>query len=161
MQATVREMLEKKGAHIEVLHHPPAYSGVAAARVIGMQPDEVLKAVVLDTHGGHALAVLPASRDIDMHHLRDAVGDAHVHLATENEILRDLPQYELGAVPPFGSLTGMTMYVDGEVLAHPSVAFAGGKQTVTLKGPTAEVFAGEAATVAPLTDRERGAGLSG
>jgi Ala-tRNA(Pro) deacylase len=155
MQATVREMLEKKGAHIEVLHHPPAYSGEVIARVIGIQPDAVLKAIVLDTRGGHALAVLPASRDIDMHRLRDAVGDAHVHLATEKEIRRDLPEYELGAVPPFGSLTGMTMYVDGEVLAHPSVAFAAGKQTETLKGPTAEVFAGETATVAPLTDWER------
>ena len=155
MITALRDLLERRGAHFEVLHHPPAYSGTEEAQLTGLPAASVVKAIVLDSGGRHALAVLPANRDLDMNRLKAAMGDSHVHLATEAEITQDLPQYELGAVPPFGSLTGMPLYVDGEVLGLETVAFADGVQTETVVAPAAEVFAGERATVALISDWDR------
>jgi prolyl-tRNA editing enzyme YbaK/EbsC (Cys-tRNA(Pro) deacylase) len=64
----------------------------------------VLKAVVLETAGRPALAALPASRRLDMHLVREALGDHHARLATEAEIERDLRGCELRGVPPLGSI---------------------------------------------------------
>jgi prolyl-tRNA editing enzyme YbaK/EbsC (Cys-tRNA(Pro) deacylase) len=59
-------------------------------------------------------------------HVQAAVGDRHVRLATEEELLRDFPGFELGALPPLGSLLGAPLYVDQEVLQHETVVFAAG-----------------------------------
>jgi hypothetical protein len=89
----------------------------------GVEADEVLKTVSLDTASGHALAVNPASRRLQMTLVRRAVGDPHVSLATEDELEHDFPEFELGSLPPLGSLLHVTIYVDTEVMAHDTVVF--------------------------------------
>jgi Uncharacterized conserved protein len=154
MKANVIQELRQMGAHFEVLHHAPSYTSVQGALAVGVAAAEVLKTVVLDTAVGHALAVLPANRDLDMHLVRDAVADSHVHLATEAEIERDLPDYDLGAVPPFGSFAGMPVFVDPEVLSHPTVVFSAGNSTVSIRGQLEEMFAGEPVTIVRLAQRD-------
>jgi Ala-tRNA(Pro) deacylase len=54
--------------------------------------------------GGYALVAVPATGRLDMHLVQAAVGDRRVRLATEEEPRRDFPGFELGALPPLGSL---------------------------------------------------------
>jgi Ala-tRNA(Pro) deacylase len=142
--------LRERGAHFEVVHHAPATDAIEESHLLGMRSEDVLKTIILDTMAGHALAVLPASRRLDMDLLREALGDRHVRLASEGEIVRDCPGCELGGLPPLGSLLAMPVYMDSEVLAHRVVAFAAGTQTDSVKGPTEELFQGEQLVVAPI-----------
>ena len=82
---------------------------------------------------GYALMAVPATGRLDMHLVQAAVGDPHVRLATEEELLRDFPGIELGALPPLGSLLGAPLYVDQEVLQHETVVFAAGSQTESVQ----------------------------
>jgi Ala-tRNA(Pro) deacylase len=151
--------LERRGAHFKLIHHAPTADGMQEAIALGLPADEVLKAVVLETEGHPVLAILPASRRLDMHRVREAVGDGHARLATEAEIERDLPGCELGGVPPLGSVLHAPAYVDPEVLGHRTVAFAAGTQTDSVEGDTEEMFTGEMVTVAPISaPREARAG---
>ena len=63
---------------------------------------------------------------------------------------RDFPDFELGAVPPLGSLLGVPTYVDPEVMAHETVVFAG-SQRESVKIRTAALFDDESITVVPLS----------
>ncbi|MGH2652116.1 MAG: YbaK/EbsC family protein, partial [Actinomycetota bacterium] len=81
----------------------------------------------------------------------NAVGAKHVRLATEEEIEKDFPGYELGAMPPLGSLHGTPTYVDPEVMRHDTVVFAAGAQTESVKVRTEDLFRDEPVTIAPLT----------
>ena len=107
-----------------MLPHRQAYTSVDEARALGIDADEVLKTLAVRTGSGYALMVIPASCRLDLHLAREALGDNHARLATEEELGRDFGGYQLGALPPLGALIGAEVYVDSEVLRHEIVAFA-------------------------------------
>lgn len=152
MYSQVVRALNERGAHFEILHHRPAGSGLQEAVALGIPADDVVKTVVLRTRRGAAVAVLPAGRRLDLELVRDATGDGRTRLATEAEIEAALPDCELGAVPPLGSVLYAPVYVDPEVLRHPVVAFAAGTRTESVKGPTEELFSGETVTITPISE---------
>jgi Ala-tRNA(Pro) deacylase len=155
--SVVTEHLEHRGIAFELIPHQQAYTSTEEARALGVDAGEVLKTLAVRTSSGYALAVIPASRRLDLHLVRDALGDRHARLATEEELGRDFGDYQLGALPPLGVLVGARVYVDPEVLRHDTVAFAAGTQTESVKLPTEELFGGEQATTVPLVRRsERG-----
>ena len=147
----VSDHLQQRGVSFEVIPHPQAFTSIEEANALGIAADEVLKTVVLNTGTAHALVVIPASRRLDMNLVRDAVGDPHTRLATEDEIQHDFANVELGAVPPLGSLSGASTYVDPEVMTHDTVVFAAGRQTESVKVRTEDLFSGETVTVRPLS----------
>ena len=155
--SVVTEHLEQRGIAFELIPHQQAYTSTEEAQTLGVDAGEVLKTLAVRTSSGYALAVIPASRRLDLHLVRDALGDRHARLATEEELGRDFADYQLGALPPLGVLVGARVYVDPEVLRHNTVAFAAGTQTESVKLPTEELFGGEQATTVPLIRRsERG-----
>ena len=150
--SVVTDRLTKLGVSYEVIPHEQAYTSIDEALALGISADEVVKTIVLDTPSGHALAVIPGSRRLDISAAETALGTKHVRLATEEEIEKDFPGYELGALPPLGSLHGATpTYVDPEVMQHDTVVFAAGTQTESVKVRTEDLFRNEPVTTAPLT----------
>jgi prolyl-tRNA editing enzyme YbaK/EbsC (Cys-tRNA(Pro) deacylase) len=83
--------------------------------------------------------------------VEQVVGDKHVHLATEQEIERDLPGIQLGSLPPLGGLLKAHAYVDPDVMKHETIVFAAGAQTESIKARTEELFRDESVTVAKIT----------
>ncbi len=101
--APLIDALDKAGATYELLEHPRTDRAVAEAEVLGISPTEVAKTIVVATTAGNVRAVLPASERLDMHKLRTFVdGGKETHLLTEEDLVREYPQFELGAVPPVG-----------------------------------------------------------
>jgi Ala-tRNA(Pro) deacylase len=147
----VTDQLTERGVPYEVIQHEQAYTSTDEALALGLSADEVVKTIVLDTGSGHALAVIPGSRRLNIGAAKRAVGAKHVRLATEEEIEKDFPGYELGALPPLGSLHGAPTYVDPEVMRHDSLVFAAGTQTESVKVRAEDLFRNEPVTVAPLT----------
>lgn len=157
----VSEDLEKRGVTFEATSHPETYTSVDEARALGIAADEVLKAVMLNTASGYRLAVVPASRRLDMKLVEKALGDKHARLATEQELELDFPGYELGALPPLGSLLSVPTYVDPEVMEHEMIVFAAGSRTDSVKVRTKDLFRDEPVSISPLTrhpeeEEERG-----
>ena len=116
-----------------MLPHRQAYTSIDQARALGVDAGGVLKTLALRTESRYALLVIPASRRLDLHLAREAVGDHQARLATEEELVRDFAGYELGALPPLAGLVDAEVYVDPEVLRHDTDAFAAGTQTESVK----------------------------
>lgn len=147
---TVPEHLEQLGIRFRVLPHARTTSAMGEALSLGIDPDEVAKAVVLDVDAGHVLAIVPASRKVDVDLVRQALGEDHVHLASETEVAEDFPEYELGALPPIPSLLHVPVVIDPSVLSHQQVTFAAGSQHASVQADTDEVFTGASVTIAPI-----------
>lgn len=145
------EYLEKKGIPFEAIAHDKAFTTIDEARAIGIDAHQVVKTLLLDTKSGHRLVVIPGDRRLDMRLVEETVGDRHAHLATEQEIERDYPGFELGCLPPLGGLLDAPVFVDGEILRQETVVFAAGSQTEAVKARTEDVFGGGDVTVARLT----------
>jgi Ala-tRNA(Pro) deacylase len=146
----VTEHLQARGVPFESIAHQQAYTSIAEAKALGIDAGEVLKTVAVRVAGGYALMAVPAVWHLDMHLVQAAVGDRDVRLATEQELRRDFPGIELGALPPLGSLLDAPLYVDQDVLQHETVVFAAGSQTESVQVRTADLVQHEQVTTAPL-----------
>lgn len=148
-KALAIELLKAKQIRFEILQHKTTFTAQDEAATLHVAEGDVLKTVVLDVGKGHVIAVMPASRKLDMGLVREAVADKHAHLAGEIETARDFPAFELGTLPPLASLTKVPVFVDPEVMQHETVIFAiDHADSVRVK--TVDLFGGEFVTVTPL-----------
>jgi len=106
--------------------HPIAYTAREVAAVEHMPPREVAKTVVYYGDTGFGMTVLPANALVDLMELRQALGMTHLRLATEKELSELFPDSELGAMPPFGNLYGLPVYVDSHLAGQETIAFNAG-----------------------------------
>jgi Ala-tRNA(Pro) deacylase len=91
------------------------------------------KTVVVNLDGRPALAVLPATQKVDLERLRRATGATSIELTDEREFTADFPGCEVGAMPPFGNLYGMDVFVEPRLAADPEIAFNAGSHTELIR----------------------------
>lgn len=153
--STVTEYLADREVEFLAFDHPKAETAAQEAIVLAVAPGEVAKTIVLDTPSGHVVAVLPASRRLDIGLAAKAAGVKHVKLATEAEIGKDFPGFQLGAVPPLAGLLDVPVYVDTELARHETVVFASGRQTESVKMRMADLVEHPRVAIAPLCAPQR------
>jgi Ala-tRNA(Pro) deacylase len=121
----VQQFLNQRHVAFETLDHRPTYNAQRLAQVVHVPGNEVAKAVLLQADDGYVLAVLPATRSVDLERAREAAGARTVELATEPECAECFPDCELGALPPFGSRYGLKTLVDRSLLEDEQIVFEG------------------------------------
>lgn len=127
--ASLKEYLERAGVTYSTITHPVAFTArdaAAAAHVVGR---DFAKTVVVRIDGVLSMIVLPASRRLLLADLREMLGSDDVRLATEAEFRDAFPDCEVGAMPPFGNLYGMRVYVAAALADEPTIAFNAGTHT--------------------------------
>ena len=143
--AGVTAFLERHGVPYEVVEHERTQTAAAEARAAGVPAADVAKTVVLRDDKGLRLAVIPASERLDMHKLRQALASRGLRLVTEQEMADEFDQFEVGAVPPFGSMFNALELVDERLLEHDRILCSGGDhEHAILVDPRDVVQAGEA-----------------
>jgi Ala-tRNA(Pro) deacylase len=130
------------------VEHERTQTAAEEARAAGMPPANVAKTVVLSDKDGLRLAVIPASERLDMHKVKDAFGSRELRLVTEQEMAERFDQFEVGAVPPFGSMFDALELVDERLLGQDRILCSGGDhEHAILVAPRDLVAAGEARVV--------------
>lgn len=122
----LKSFLDREGVRYMTVAHSPAFTAREIAEAAHVSAKEFAKTVVVDIDGRLAMAVLPASEKLDPARLRDAIGAKHVRLALESEFDRHFPGCEPGAMPPFGNLYGMEVFVAPSLSADERIAFNAG-----------------------------------
>ena len=109
----------------DVILHEPTMSSMRTAEVCHISSDRLAKGIVLRCDGGYMLAVLPASRHIELPELRTQLGE-NVGLATEDEITHLFADCARGAVPPIGPCYALDAIIDESINEQPDVYIEGG-----------------------------------
>lgn len=149
-QKDVTVILDEAGVEYELLPHPRTETATAEAEALGVEQANVAKTLVISTPGGYVRAVLAASKRIDLHKLREHLeGGKRIHLATEEDLGRDYPDFELGAVPPFGGSDDRVL-VDSRLADRESVVLEAGSHEQSVRIRTADLLALTRAEVADL-----------
>lgn len=125
----LRRFLDESNVKYVVISHSPAYTAQEIAASAHIPGHELAKTVILKIDGRMAMAVLPASFMIDLEVLREALGAGKVELASEREFEKRFPDCELGAMPPFGNLYDMDVYVAKKLGEDDQIAFNAGSHT--------------------------------
>ena len=125
--AAIAEYLEANGIAFEIVEHTPTMSASAEAEATHHRPSQVAKTVVLRDQRGYVVAVVPASRRLDLHKVRELLGASKtLRFATELEMARDFPAVETGATPPFGPMLPLAEVIDQRLLEEDRILCAGG-----------------------------------
>jgi Ala-tRNA(Pro) deacylase len=129
----LEEYLREQGVGYQLQHHPPAYTarGVAASEHVPGQ--EVAKTVIVIANGRTVMVVLPASYHVQLSKLASALQMSEARLANEAEFGPKFPDCEVGAMPPFGQLYGVEVYVDRTLAEDQSIVFQAGTHTDTMR----------------------------
>jgi Ala-tRNA(Pro) deacylase len=147
-------VLDDSGAPYELLQHPRTESAVAEAEALGIPPADVAKTLVLTTQDGYLRAVLPASARVDLHKLRELRGGGkrHVQLASEADLSRDYPEFDLGAVPPVGGGRRDPVVVDRRLTDRDSVVLEAGSHEKSVRIATSDLLRVTDAQVADICE---------
>ena len=156
----VTRLLDEAGIDFDVLEHPRTESATEEAAALGVRPEEVAKTLVLVASGGNVRAVLAASERIDLQKVAAslAVGGKQVHLASEDNLAYDYPEFELGAVPPFGGRDDRVL-VDERLAGRDSVVVEAGSHDRSVRLKAADLVRVTKAQVADICREEPTAGM--
>lgn len=125
--------LDREHVHYDVLPHPEAFRAVAVAHALKTPEKEMAKVVIVKVEQRFVMAVLPASWQVDLHRLREVFATPHVRLATEDEFKDLFPDCEVGAMPPFGILYGLPVYVDRALTEDEEIVFQAGTHSEAIR----------------------------
>ncbi len=143
--ATLRKFLADKRIQYDVVEHPHAETTYGSARSAHVSADRVAKAVLLKADDGYLLAVLPASRKLDLPFLRSQV-ERDLALAQESELPALFPDCAPGAIPAVGPAYGLDTLVEKCLRAQPELYFEAGdhEELIHVGEPDFEVLLGDA-----------------
>jgi len=116
-----------------IITHSTAYTASEIAASAHIKGKELAKTVIVKIDGGFAMAVLPASFQVDFELLKRATGQNAVTLAREDEFKEKFPDCPVGAMPPFGNLYDMKVFVAERLTEDEEIAFNAGSHTELIK----------------------------
>jgi Ala-tRNA(Pro) deacylase len=129
----LKEFLDSHQVKYITIDHSPAYTAREVASSTFVPRREFAKTIIVKVDDGIAMAVLPASRHVDLHKLASAAGAENVCLASEQEFEALFPGCETGAMPPFGNLYGMVTYVDVMLKEDDEISFNAGTHAQVIR----------------------------
>jgi Ala-tRNA(Pro) deacylase len=129
------EFLDSEGVKYQTINHSPAFTAQEVAALAHVPGKELAKTVMVKVDDEIAMAVLPANERVDLDRLQEATGAKRVELASEREFKELFPECELGAMPPFGNLYGVKVYVDDSLAEDEEIAFNAGTHTELMRLP--------------------------
>ena len=129
----LKEFLDSSGVRYVSIVHSMAYTAQEIAATTHIPGKEIAKTVMVKLDGKMAMAVLPASYKVDFGLLQKAAGVGKVELASEEEFKGIFPECEIGAMPPFGNLYGMDVFVAESLAEDKEISFNAGSHTELIK----------------------------
>lgn len=145
--------LEGAGVSFQLLEHAATEAAAAEARVLGLPPDRIAKTIVL--HDGHAyvVAAITAADRLDLNKLRNVLGASRqLRLASEDEIGREFPSLEIGAVPPFGPVVPAAEVIDSAIAAQRRIICPAGDHRHSVELDPRDLVRITAARVADISE---------
>jgi prolyl-tRNA editing enzyme YbaK/EbsC (Cys-tRNA(Pro) deacylase) len=155
----VTGFLDQAGVDHDLLEHAHTERAADEAAALGIGPEEVAKTLVLVAPSGNVRVVLAASERVDLHKVAGVlgVGGKKVHLATEDDLARDYPDFALGAVPPFGGREDQVI-LDERLAERDSVVLEAGTHEQSVRLKAADLVRLTRAQVADICKEELEAG---
>jgi Ala-tRNA(Pro) deacylase len=129
----LKDYLEKNQVSFEVGYHQRLYTAQEIAAAEHVPGKELAKVVMVKADGKMVMLVLPASFRVDMGKLKEILKSKKLEKAKEEEFQDLFADCEVGAMPPFGNLYNLDVWVDQVLTEDEDIVFNAGSHVETLK----------------------------
>lgn len=131
---TLQEYLEWEEVAYDVIDHPYTYSSLETARISQVPASKLAKCVVLGDGYGYLMAIVPASRNVDIDYISHAL-HRDFTLASEAEVADLFYDCLPGSVPPICEAYGFESIIDTQIWNAGDVYFEGGDHEALIHLP--------------------------
>ena len=125
----LKEFLDNNDIKYISIMHSLAFTAVDIAKSVHIPSKEMAKTVIVKNEGKLAMAVVPANYKVNLETLRQALDSDSLELATEQEFFSEFSDCEVGAMPPFGNLYDMDVYVAESLTEDEKISFNAGSHS--------------------------------
>ena len=129
----LKDFLDSNKVKYVTCSHSQAFTAQEVAASAHIPGKQLAKTVMVTLDGTMAMAVLPATDHVDLRALKKAAKVKKVELATEREFKDLFPDCEIGAMPPFGNLYDLKVYVATNLTDDEEIAFNAGSHTELIR----------------------------
>lgn len=134
----LRKFLDENDVKYTTIVHSQAFTAQEVAAAAHIPGEEMAKTVMLRVDGDMVMVVLPAPDHIHLDRLKEQLAAESIELAKEHEFKDLFPSCEVGAMPPFGNLWDIPVYVDDHLQEDDNIAFNAGSHTELVRLPYAD-----------------------
>jgi Ala-tRNA(Pro) deacylase len=128
----LKAYLDQHGVKYEIQHHKEAYTIQRVAAEIHETGRHVAKVFIAEVDGKLVMLVLPAHLHVNLDRVKEYLGARSARRAREEQFGHVFPDCDLGAMPPFGNLYQLPVYLDRALADAPHVVFQAGTHTATI-----------------------------
>ncbi len=125
----LKEFLDSHNVKYISMNHSPAFTSQEIAAAAHISGKQLAKTVIIKADGRLSMVVVPANDQVNFAKLKEATGAATVDLASELEFKDKFPGCEVGAMPPFGNLYDMPVYVSNHLSQQDHILFNAGSHS--------------------------------
>lgn len=125
----LKEYLDSQHVKYVCLSHSVAFTAQEVAASAHVSGKQMAKTVIVKVGDELAMVVLPAHDHVNFAALKAAIGAKDVDLASESSFKSKFPECEVGAMPPFGNLYNMPVYVSSQLSRNDQIIFNAGSHT--------------------------------
>lgn len=129
----LRKFLNSNNIKYDSIMHSLAYTAQEIAASSHISAKELAKTVIVKIDGELAMIVMPSHHKVNLDELREVTGGKEVMLASEYEFQEQMPDCEVGAMPPFGNLYEMDVFVSSDLAKDESIAFNAGSHSELIR----------------------------
>ena len=130
---SLKAFLDENDIKYVTINHSLAFTAVEIAKSAHIPSKEMAKTVIIKVDNELAMAVVPANYKVKLDILKAALGTDNVELATEPEFTAVFRDCEVGAMPPFGNLYGMEVYVAESLTEDEKINFNAGSHSEVMQ----------------------------
>ncbi len=125
----LKEFLDSHKVKYVSMTHSPAFTSQEIAASAHVSGKQLAKTVIIKVDGRLAMVVIPANDQVNFAKLREATGSSGIDLAKESEFKDKFTGCEVGAMPPFGNLYDMPVFVSNRLSKQGHIIFNAGSHS--------------------------------
>lgn len=129
----LKEFLDSQKVKYVSMSHSPAFTSQEIAAAAHVSGRELAKTVIINMDGSMAMVVVPANDQVNFSSLREATGCKQADLASESAFKEKFPGCEVGAMPPFGNLYEMPVFISADLSQQKNIIFNAGSHSELMK----------------------------
>jgi len=122
----LKSFLDENDIKYISIMHSMAFTAVEVAKSSHIPSRELAKTVIINVDNEMAMAVVPANYKVNLDILRQTLDTQNIKLADEAEFTPRFKDCEVGAMPPFGCLYEMDVYIAESLTEDDKITFNAG-----------------------------------
>ena len=129
----LKQYLSDNHVYFEVQEHRQVFTIQEVAAALHEKGEHVAKVFIATVDGKPAMLVLPAPVQVDLDKVRVLLKAKEARRAREFEFAQLFADCDVGAMPPFGNIYQVPVYIDRSLMDEPYIVFQAGTHHTTVK----------------------------